>query len=864
MQETVPQPNAYDPKAIEPAWQQHWEKTKIFRAEEDPDRSKFYCLVMFPYPSGRIHMGHVRVYVIADVVARYMRLRGKNVLHPIGWDAFGLPAENAAIENKLHPAKWTEDNIANMRRQLKQMGLSYDWDREVNTSQPDYYKWNQWLFLKMYERGLAYKKMSSVNWCPSCETVLANEQVIEGACWRCDTPVVQKELSQWFFKITQYAEELLSDCDRLTGWPERVLAMQRNWIGKSTGVEADFPLAGDDHHVKNKTIRIFTTRPDTLFGATFVTLAPEHPMVEDLLKGRKNAAEVRAFVERVKKQYKTVRTAEDAEKEGIFTGADAINPLTAERIPIWIGNFVLMEYGTGAIMCVPAHDQRDFEFAKKYRIPIRVVIQNPEGTLKSDAMTLAYVEEAGTLVNSGKFSGLSPLAAQEKIAEFIESENLGVRKINYRLRDWGISRQRYWGTPIPIVYCEKCGTAPVPYDDLPVTLPRDVPFTGKGGSPLLESKNFLNVKCPNCDADARRETDTMDTFVDSSWYFLRYLSPKLSSAPFDTKSAAYWMAVDQYIGGIEHAVLHLLYARFFTKVIRDLGLIRVSEPFMNLLTQGMVVMPTAKCPEHGYLFPEEVTLKNRCWRCDRLVEIGRTEKMSKSKKNVIDPDQIVMKYGADTMRLFALFAAPPEKDLEWSTQGVEGASRFLNRVWRRATAHAQSKRAATAAPASSRPPESAALRRATHRTIKKVTEDLDENFQFNTAVAALMEFYNTVTELEREGGAAMDEAIRTLVILLSPFAPHIAEELWKRMGHPESVFKQHWPVWNEAYLATEEVTIVIQINGKLRSQILVPADLDEEGIKDRALADPKIRSWVSDRSPKKVIYIKGRLVNIVV
>jgi leucyl-tRNA synthetase len=653
--------------------------------------------------------------------------------------------------------------------------------------------------------------------------------------------------------------------------------MQRNWIGKSIGVEADFPLADE----KNKVIRIFTTRQDTLFGATFVTLAPEHPMVEEILRGKKEATAVRKFVERIKKQDKTVRTAEDIEKEGIFTGAYAINPMTKERIPIWIGNFVLMEYGTGAIMCVPAHDQRDFEFAKKYNIPVRVVIQpasgGPEGTLRTENPAAAYVEEAGRLVESGKFSGLSPHEAQEKIADFIESEKLGARKINYKLRDWGVSRQRYWGTPIPIVYCTTCGTVPVPYEDLPVTLPQDVAFTGKGGSPLSTDKNFLNVRCPRCKGFARRETDTMDTFVDSSWYFLRYLSPRLDSAPFERPEADYWMPVNQYIGGIEHAVLHLLYARFFTKVIRDLGLVKANEPFTNLLTQGMVCMETYRCDEHGWLFPGEAIGSEkegwRCPHCDRPVVRGRVEKMSKSKKNIVDPEQLIAKYGADTARLFSLFAAPPEKDLEWNEAGVEGASRFLNRVWRLGVKHSASVRAgAPGLMGDDRSKRAAPLRRATHQTIRKVTEDLDHNFQFNTAIAALMELYNTITEWEREsasGGdadrddAAMDEAIRTLVVLLSPFAPHIAEELWKRLGRSDGVFRQPWPKWNEAELKTDEVTIVLQINGKLRSQIRVPAVLDEESVKNRALADGKIMDWMKGQSPKKVIYVKGKLVNIV-
>jgi len=867
------QPEVYDPQSIEPDWQQRWETAQVFRVSEDSNRSKYYCLVMFPYPSGRIHMGHVRNYVIGDVIARYKTMRGMNVLHPMGWDAFGLPAENAAIERGVHPAKWTRENISYMRAQLKRMGLSYDWEREVATCDPEYYRWNQWIFLKMLERGLAYKKLSSVNWCPSCETVLANEQVIDDRCWRCGSTVIQKELDQWFFKITDYAEELLSGCDRLTGWPERVLMMQRNWIGKSVGVEVDFPLAEDP----GQTIRIFTTRPDTLFGATFVTLAPEHPILERILRGNSARTSVLEFADRINKQDKATRISDDLEKEGIFTGVHAVNPMTKERIPIWIGNFVLMEYGTGAIMCVPAHDQRDFEFAQKYGIPIRLVIQNPEGTLQDGRMAAAYTEESGRLVQSGKFSGLAPLEAQEKVADFLVSENLGQRKINYKLRDWGISRQRYWGTPIPIIYCDDCGAVPVPYDDLPVTLPPDVSLTGKGGSPLRENKTFLNVRCPKCKGPARRETDTMDTFVDSSWYFLRYLSPKLDSAPFDRGQADYWMPVDQYTGGIEHAVLHLLYARFFTKVIRDLGLIKADEPFTNLLTQGMVCMETFRCGEHGWLVPGDVLGSEkegwRCPRCGRAVERGRVEKMSKSKKNIVDPEHLIAKFGADTARLFSLFAAPPEKDLEWNDAGVEGASRFLNRVWRmvakQAAAMSSQPDSRALNPERSIGPREASLRRAMHRTIKKVTEDLDQNFQFNTAIAALMEFYNTITEWQREkilgeAGNVLSEAVRTLTILLSPFAPHIAEELWKQLGHNSSIFAESWPEADPRWLKESLVTIILQINGKLRGQLQVPPELDEQEVETRALADPKLQPWIEGKTIRKRIYVPGRLLNLVV
>lgn len=875
----MPTSPEYQPKSIESRWQRYWERGKISEVQEDPSRPKFYCLVMFPYPSGRIHMGHVRNYAIGDVIARYKSLRGYNVLHPMGWDAFGLPAENAAIERGIHPAKWTGENIKAMRRQLKKLGLSYDWSREVSTCEEDYYRWNQWFFLKMYERGLAYKKMSSVNWCPSCETVLANEQVIDGQCWRCEAMVVQKELSQWFFKITEYAEELLEYCNRLNGWPERVITMQKNWIGRSEGVEVDFPLADGEG-----ALRIFTTRQDTLFGATFVVLAPEHPRVQQLIQGNPRVGEVNEFVNRVAKQDRRIRTAQDLEKEGVFTGAYAINPLTRERIPIWVANFVLMEYGTGAIMAVPAHDQRDFEFAQKYGLPIRVVIQNPEGSLVSSDLTQAYTEEAGFLTESGPFSGLSPTEAKVRIAQYIEQQGLGKRTVNYRLRDWGISRQRYWGTPIPIIYCDRCGIVPVPEGDLPVKLPRKVPFTGKGGSPLLESKAFLNVTCPKCHKRGRRETDTMDTFVDSSWYFLRYTNPYVSDRPIHTQAADYWMPVDQYIGGIEHAVLHLLYARFFTKVIRDLGLIKVDEPFTRLLTQGMVVKETYYCPDHQYLFPEQVNKDGVCKLClaagsGTVVEVGRTEKMSKSKKNVIDPEALISKYGADTARLFTLFAAPPEKDLEWSDEGVQGANRFLNRVWRLVTQHAGDMKKVKIDPQALQvlPPDLKGIRRAVHRTIKKITGDIEDDFHFNTAIAALMELVNTLYQTKeplthkdvkneglRQFKMIWKEALQTVVLLLSPFAPHISEELWKRLGNAPSIFKARWPVCDEELIKSEVITLVIQVNGKLRGKIEVPADLDEEAIKQQALADPKIQPWVAGKSVRKVIHVPGRLVNIVV
>jgi leucyl-tRNA synthetase len=870
------QSTPYYPKQIETRWQRSWEREGIFKVTETPHRPKFYCLVMFPYPSGRIHMGHVRNYAIGDVIARYKTLRGYTVLHPMGWDAFGLPAENAAIEKGVHPAQWTRQNITAMRKQIKKLGLSYDWSREVSTSDESYYRWNQWFFLKMYERGLAYKKMSSVNWCPSCQTVLANEQVVDGQCWRCETVVEQKELSQWFFKITEYAQELLDYCDRLTGWPERVLAMQKNWIGRSEGVEVDFPLADGQG-----ALRIFTTRQDTLFGATFVVLAPEHPMVQQFIQGKTQAEEVTEFASRVKQQDKKIRTAQDLEKEGIFTGSYAINPLTRERIPIWVANFVLMEYGTGAIMSVPAHDQRDFDFAKKYGLPIRVVIQNPQGSLKSSTLALAYTEETGYLVESGSFNRLSPEEAKSRIAQYIEQQGLGKRTVNYKLRDWGISRQRYWGTPIPILYCEECGIVPVPENELPVKLPRKVPFTGKGGSPLLENKTFLKATCPRCHRKARRETDTMDTFVDSSWYFLRYTDPHVNDKPIHSKAASYWMPVDQYIGGIEHAVLHLLYARFFTKVIRDMGLIQVDEPFTRLLTQGMVVKESYYCPDHQYLFPEQVNEQGVCKLClatgsGTVVEVGRTEKMSKSKKNVIDPEALVGRYGADTARIFTLFAAPPEKDLEWSDEGVEGAHRFLSRVWRLVIQYAGGLKKVRVEPKvlQELPVDLKEMRRSVHRTIKKVTEDIEADFHFNTAIAALMELVNALylarekhpstKSMTVQDKTVWKEALQTIVILLSPFAPHIAEELWKRLGNTSSILKAAWPVHDEDSIRTERMTLVIQVNGKLRGKIEVPTDLQEEAIKQQALADPKIQSWTSGKPVRNVIYVPGRLVNIVI
>ncbi len=840
----------YNPQEIELKWQKYWAERKLHKTDADTSKEKFYCLEMFPYPSGRIHMGHVRNYAIGDVIARYKRMRGFNVLHPMGWDAFGLPAENAAIKHGVHPAKWTYENIDYMKMQLNRMGLSYDWDREVTTCSPDYYKWNQWFFLKLFERGLAYKKASFVNWCPSCVTVLANEQVIDGKCWRCDSKVIQKELEQWFFRITNYAEELLQGCDALKGWPERVVTMQKNWIGKSEGVEVDFLIEGTDDK-----LRIYTTRPDTIFGVTYMCIAPGHPLAEKLVEDKER-------LDVIKAKYGKME-----DKEGLFTGHNAINPLTGEKIPIYVANFVLMEYGTGAIMSVPAHDQRDFEFAKKYDLPIKVVIVPEEAQGQDSGDLKEAYEDEGVLINSGDFSGLKSSEARSRISEYIEGKGLGRITINYKLRDWGISRQRYWGTPIPIIYCDKCGIVPVPENDLPVILPEDVRFSGTGGSPLLDSEEFINVRCPECGAMAKRETDTMDTFVDSSWYFVAYCLKDgidLKSHILNPESPVnYWMPVDQYIGGIEHAVLHLLYARFFTRVMKDLGIIEVSEPFMNLLTQGMVCKETLKCPEHDWLFPEEVK-DGRCIHCGKVVEKGRVEKMSKSKKNVVDPDALIKKYGADTIRLFSLFAAPPERDLEWSDKGVEGAYRFLHKVW--GIVYKYNGQRAEIPIAYSLSPIASSLLRKTHQTIKRVTEDIERDYHFNTAIAALMELVNEIssftieTDQDRE---VAGNAIKNTLLMLAPFAPHIAEELWEAMGQKNSIFENTWPVWDEELAKEEEIELVVQENGRLRAKIVVPAGLSDEEAKQKAMSDPKIVQLLNGKQIKKVIVVKGKLVNIV-
>ena len=824
----------YTPLAMEKKWQDCWERERIFEVSEDPGRPKYYLLEMFPYPSGRIHMGHVRNYSIGDVMARFLTMQGYNVLHPMGWDAFGMPAENAAIKAGTHPARWTYDNIDYMRDQLKKLGFSYDWSREFATCDPSYYRWEQLFFLKMLRRGLAYRGRSYVNWCESCRTVLANEQVENGVCWRCGQSVIQKEMEQWFFKITDYVDELLEYTDKLPGWPERVLVMQRNWIGKSLGSRIRFPLASGEGHVT-----VFTTRADTLFGATFMSLAPEHPLVREFCRGTDREAAVLEFVERAKRAKRGDEAAE-MEKEGVFTGGYCVNPVTDEKIPVYVANFVLMEYGTGAVMAVPAHDQRDFEFARKYELPVRLVIKPADGSGPDSGEALEKAdEEDGVLVNSGEFSGMTSAEAREAITARLTEKGLGERTVQYRLRDWGISRQRYWGAPIPVVYCDRCGAVPVPEEDLPVTLPLDLEMLPSGGSPLTRSRGFLEADCPRCGGPGRRETDTMDTFVESSWYFARFACADHAEGPLDSSRVDYWLPVNQYIGGIEHAVLHLLYSRFFTKVLRDLGYAKMDEPFMNLLTQGMVIKDGAK--------------------------------MSKSKGNVVDPDEMIHTYGADTVRLFCLFAAPPERDLEWSEQGVEGAARFLGRMWRMVAENLDALRGTAAySGGSALDGPLADLHRKTHRTIKKVTEDIRERFHFNTAIAAVMELVNHVYQVLEKPTEdplfwpVVREAVEAAVVLVSPMTPHVAEELRRELGHEKSVVKTPWPSWDEEVLQAAEIVVVVQVNGKLRSRLAVPADIAREDLEKRALEDEKVKQFVGGKPVKKVVVVPGKLVNVVI
>ena len=824
--------NKYVPFEIERKWQEKWHEESLYQTSLNRQKPEYYVLEMFPYPSGNLHMGHVRNYSIGDVIARFKMMQGYNVLHPMGWDAFGMPAENAAIKNGIHPANWTWSNIDNMRRQQQELGLSYDWSREVATCHPEYYRWTQWLFLLFLERGLAYKKKASVNWCDECNTVLANEQVIDGHCWRCDSAVVKKDLEQWFFRITDYADRLLEDLDELKGWPERVKTMQENWIGRSEGAEFSFDLPE-----LGEKIPVYTTRQDTVFGVSYVVLAPEHPLVEKMIAGRPEEAAVRAFVEKVRSMNEISRTSTETEKEGIFTGVYAVHPFTGEPIPVWVANYVLYEYGTGAVMGVPAHDERDWVFAGKYGLSKKVVVQ-PEGQILDVAAMEGAYDGAGVLVDSGRFSGLGNEAAKSAIASWLEDQGLGTRRVNYRLRDWLVSRQRYWGAPIPVIYCPECGVVPVPQEDLPVLLPENVRFDAGVVSPLADAEEFVKCKCPKCGADARRETDTMDTFICSSWYYLRYTDPRNTQAPFDMGKGDYWMPVDQYIGGIEHAILHLLYSRFFTKVLKDAGLINANEPFKNLLTQGMVLKDGSK--------------------------------MSKSKGNVVAPGEIVEKYGADTARLFILFAAPPERDLEWSDQGVEGAFRFLGRFWRIMLHYAQFMPAAESGEYAPEQLEKEAkdLRRALHATIKKVTEDVEQRFNFNTAISSIMELVNAMYALKEERKAQVpglaQELVSSSLRLIAPFAPHMAEELWQLTAGNGSVHKQSWPVYDEAALQVEEVELVLQINGKVRDKIVVPVGLNAAELETLAMGQERVQQAIGDKKVVKVICVPQKLVNIVV
>jgi leucyl-tRNA synthetase len=814
----------YDFTAIEKRWQQAWEDSGMYTVTEDGDRPKYYMLEMFPYPSGKLHMGHVRNYSIGDVLARFHTMNGKNVLHPMGWDAFGLPAENAAIKHGVHPDPWTRENIIAMREQLKTMGISYDWQREVGSSLPDYYRWTQWLFLQLYQMGLAYKKKAAVNWCPSCATVLANEQVVEGNCERCHTPVEKKDLEQWFFKITAYAQRLLDDLDKLPGWPDKVKIMQENWIGRSEGAQIEFTTEAGDP------LPVFTTRHDTVYGVTYMVLAPEHPLVAKLTCGTEFEQPVKDFVHKVKQLSTIERTSAALEKEGMFIGAYAVNPVNRERIPIWITNYVLYEYGTGAVMGVPGHDQRDFDFAKKYGHKITSVVAAPDW--EGAELTEAYAGYEGVAINSPLLDGLPTSQAKERMADYLEENSLGRRVVNFRLRDWLISRQRYWGAPIPIVYCEKCGPQPVPEAELPVLLPTDVEFKPQGESPLKTSASFSKAVCPACGGPAAREMDTMDTFVCSSWYFLRFCDARNEQTAFARDKVDYWMPVDQYVGGVEHAILHLMYARFFTKALCDAGLLGCDEPFTNLLTQGMVLKDGAK--------------------------------MSKSLGNVVSPEDIIARYGADTARMFILFAAPPERDLEWNDTAVEGCFRFLNRVWRLLTQINEG--GGFAAPPGELSVANRELRRAVHSAVKKVTEDIAKRFNFNTAISAIMEMVNAMyayIALPQAQSALLQEAAKLLLLTLAPFAPHITEELWRELGHEQSIHMQRWPAYDETAIATDTVEIVVQVNGKIKARLNVPAQANAAALQALVQEHDDYATWLEGRQAAKIVAIPGRLVNIV-
>ena len=817
----------YNFSEIEKKWQTKWAEGDVFKVTEDPDKEKYYVLEMFPYPSGKLHMGHVRNYSIGDVLARFKKMKGFNVLHPMGWDSFGLPAENAAIKHGVEPSKWTWENIGEMREQLKELGLSYDWDREVATCHPDYYKWMQWIFIQFYKKGLAYKKENPVNWCPSCQTVLANEQVVDGKCERCKTLVGKKDLSQWYFKITDYAERLLDNLEELPGWPNKVKLMQKNWIGKSIGAEVTFEIDGFD-----KGLDVFTTRPDTLYGVTYMVMAPEHPYLKELVAGSEYEEPVNAYVDKVQHMSDIERTSTTNEKTGQFTGRYAINPLTGKKVPIFISDYVLMDYGTGAIMAVPAHDQRDFDFAKKFDLEIIPVVDSDDPEVDVYDLKAAFAAE-GTMINSEMFNGMNNKEAIEKIIDYLEEKKIGKKSINYKLRDWLISRQRYWGTPIPMIHCDDCGWVPEKEENLPVLLPADVQFTGKGESPLATSKTFVNTTCPVCGKPARRELDTMDTFLDSSWYFLRYCDPKNAEAPFSKEKVDYWMNVDQYIGGVEHAILHLMYARFFQMALYDLGLVSTEEPFKNLLTQGMVIKDGAK--------------------------------MSKSLGNVVSPAEIIDKYGADTARLFILFAAPPERELDWSDKGVEGSFRFINRVYRMVYDFSQNY---------SEVPESYGINGDADKNmaywlnyaIKKVSDDIGERFNFNTAISTIMELVNEMYRY-KEGTVnpgLFGAAIKDLIIMLAPFVPHVTEEMWEHLGYEGSVHDQNWPEYDEKALVKDTVEIVVQVNGKIKEKLDIAGGLSREEMEKTAMENEKVKGLIEGKNVVKVIAVPGKLINIVV
>lgn len=817
----------YNFSEIEKKWQTKWAEGDVFKVTEDPDKEKYYVLEMFPYPSGKLHMGHVRNYSIGDVLARFKKMKGFNVLHPMGWDSFGLPAENAAIKHGVEPSKWTWENIGEMREQLKELGLSYDWDREVATCHPDYYKWMQWIFIQFYKKGLAYKKENPVNWCPSCQTVLANEQVVDGKCERCKTLVGKKDLSQWYFKITDYAERLLDNLEKLPGWPNKVKLMQKNWIGKSIGAEVTFEIDGFD-----KGLDVFTTRPDTLYGVTYMVMAPEHPYLKELVAGSEYEEPVNAYVDKVQHMSDIERTSTTNEKTGQFTGRYAINPLTGKKVPIFISDYVLMDYGTGAIMAVPAHDQRDFDFAKKFDLEIIPVVDSDDPEVDVYDLKAAFAAE-GTMINSEMFNGMNNKEAIEKIIDYLEEKKIGKKSINYKLRDWLISRQRYWGTPIPMIHCDDCGWVPEKEENLPVLLPADVQFTGKGESPLATSKTFVNTTCPVCGKPARRELDTMDTFLDSSWYFLRYCDPKNTEAPFSKEKVDYWMNVDQYIGGVEHAILHLMYARFFQMALYDLGLVSTEEPFKNLLTQGMVIKDGAK--------------------------------MSKSLGNVVSPAEIIDKYGADTARLFILFAAPPERELDWSDKGVEGSFRFINRVYRMVYDFSQNY---------SEVPESYEISGDADKNmaywlnyaIKKVSDDIGERFNFNTAISTIMELVNEMYHY-KEGTVnpgLFGAAIKDLIIMLAPFVPHVTEEMWEHLGYEGSVHDQNWPEYDEKALVKDTVEIVVQVNGKIKEKLDIAGGLSREEMEKTAMENEKVKGLIEGKNVVKVIAVPGKLINIVV